>query len=150
MTRTIRQYCNANPAPKHHQKAGEKVAISSPPLSAGWAWNPDKETTRALSRGTRKIRKAKLAAQNPEMEDSKMATKKAKGKKSTKKTTAKKVAKKTTSNLTPLKKICQDLKIDPKLARRKLRAANLKGHDTQSRWEFTQAQVKKAKEILAA
>ncbi len=79
-----------------------------------------------------------------------MATKKAKGKKSTKKTSAKKVTKKTASNLVPLKKICQELEIDPRMARRKLRAADLAGHDSSSRWEFTPAQAKKAKEILAA
>lgn len=158
----IRRYCNNNPVQRKHQKAGEKVAVSSPPLSTGWAWNPTKEDQQQINRGNRRFRKAKKLKEmkdNPETEDSVMATKKAKGtkaskkkvskKKSAKKVSAKKVSKKT-SNLVPLKKICQELKIDPKMARRKLRAADLKGHDSSSRWEFTQAQAKKAKEILAA
>ena len=81
----------------------------------------------------------------------KTGTKKKAAKKVTRKTTAKKVAKKTTtSNRIPLKRICQELKIDDRMARRKLRAANLKGHDPKARWEFTEAQAKKAKELLAA
>ena len=81
-----------------------------------------------------------------------MATKKAKGKKSTKKVTAKKVTAKkvTASNLTPLKKICQKLKLDPKMARRKLRAEGVKGHDAKARWEFTAVQPKKVTAILSA
>lgn len=88
-----------------------------------------------------------------------MATKKAQSKKRpTRKSTAKKVSKKTTAkkvtkktgNRVPLKKVCQKLKIDPKMARRKLRAAGFSGHDPKSRWEFTPAQAKKAEALLAS
>jgi len=159
MARTLKHYLASHPAPNRHQKAGEKTAVKRDPMSTGWAWKPDEKTQQALARGARKIRKAKLAALNPEMEDSKMATKKANAKTSkkrsskkvSKKRASKKVtAKKVTGNRVPLKKICQKLKIDPKMARRKLRAADLKGHDSQSRWEFTPAQAKKAEEILRA
>lgn len=161
MARTLKSYLASHPAPNRHQKAGEKTAVKRNPMSAGWAWKPDAATKRALSRGSRKIAKAKRAALNPEEMENEMATsKKASAKKKrtskkkvrrvSKKKTAKKVAKKTTGNRIPLKKICQELKIEPKMARRKLRAANLSGHDSQSRWEFTAAQAKKAKEILAA
>lgn len=155
MARTLKNYLASHPAPKRHQKAGEKTAVRRNPMSAGWAWKPDGKTKRALARGNRKMAAARRAALNPETEDSTVATKKASKKRTTKKASTKKgarrVAKKVTkTNRVPLKKICQDLKIDPKLARRKLRAADLKGHDPKSRWEFTPAQAKKAKEILAA
>jgi hypothetical protein len=154
MARTIRQYCNSNPAPVHHQKAGEKVACSAPPLSAGWAWNPDEETRKAIARGNRLFRKAKKAKDEAKLEEAKMATnktsKKKVSKKVAKKKVVKKVVKKTTGNTVSLKAICTELKVDPKVARRKLRAAGLKGHDAKSRWEFTQAQAKKARELLAA
>jgi hypothetical protein len=128
------------------------------PISAGWAWKPDATTEAALRRGASKLRRAK--AHNNE--EAKMATKKATAKKtSTRKTSAKKVSKKgtakkvtakkaTNGNRIPLKKICQELKIDPKLARRKLRSADLAGHDAKARWDFTPAQAKKAKEVLSA
>jgi hypothetical protein len=83
--------------------------------------------------------------------------------KSTKKVSAKKVSKKVSkkvatkvaagkkeSNLVPLKKICQELKVDPKMARRTLRAEGIKGHDPKARWEFSAAEAKKVREILAA
>lgn len=155
MSDTIRQYCNANPVQRHHQKAGEKVAVARPPISAGWAWNPDEKTKAALARGSRKIRKAKLAALNPQDEETPMATKKATSKKRTTKKTARKVEKKTTdksNGLMPLKKLCATLKIDTRLARRKLRAntAMAKIHAAKGRWEFTAAQAKKAKAVLSA
>jgi hypothetical protein len=158
--RTISDYCASNPVPQSHQKAGEKTAMKRDPMSAGWAWNPPEDVERALKRGARKIRKAKAA----ELEEAKMATnksaskkkvtKKAKAKKaSTRKApakkVAKKVAKKTTGNRIPLKKLCQELKLDPKMARRKLRAAGLSGHDPKARWDFTAAQATKAKAILS-
>jgi len=162
MPKSIRQYCSSNPVERHHQKAGEKVATrSSNPMSAGWAWNPDEETTRQIAASQRKMRKLKKA--KLEMEgDTPMATKKAAAKKTTtkkttakkttKKTTAKKVASKKTSNLIPLKKICQELKLDPKMARRTLRDSKpmMKIHDAKGRWEFTEAQAKKVKEVLSA
>ncbi len=150
MARTIRQYTKAHPVQRHHQKAGEKVATRSPnPMSAGWAWNPDKITQRQISASARKMRQLKKAKLESEMGDAEMATKKSK---TSKKTTAKKVAKKTTSNLIPLKKICQDLKLDPKMARRTLRSSKpmMKIHDAKGRWEFTDAQAKKVRAVLKA
>lgn len=156
----IRKYCNSHPVQRHHQKAGEKTAIKRDPMSTGWAWNPDEETRKAISRGNRKIAKLKRQKLNDEMESTKMATKKAKGKttrKSTKKVAAKKgtakkvtkkVAKKTATNRIPLKRLCSKLNLDPKMARRTLRAAGLAGHDPKARWEFTEAQAKKAEALL--
>jgi hypothetical protein len=59
-------------------------------------------------------------------------------------------AKRTTGDGTPLKAICSALKIEPRLARRKLRAANLAFHGAKERWSFTDAQAAKVKEILRA
>lgn len=151
--RTIREYCASNPAPTHHQKAGEKTAVKRNPLSGGWAWKPDDSTRKALKRGTRKFKKAKDAEHQRIMEEAKMATAKSKRKTSKKrgaKKVSKKVAAKKANGAIPLKKICQQLKLDPKMARRKLRAAGLRGHDPKARWEFTPAQAKKAKAVLQA
>jgi len=149
--RTIHEYCATNPAPTRHRKAGEKTAVRRNPLSAGWAWKPDDKTAKALKRGTRKIRKAKDAEHQRIMEEAKMATAKRKSsKKVSKKTSAKKVTRKKANGLIPLKKICQQLKLDPKMARRKLRAEGVKGHSAKSRWEFTAAQAKRAKAVLQA
>lgn len=149
--RTISEYCSANPAPTRHRKAGEKTAVRRNPLSGGWAWKPDEKTAKALKRGTRKIRKAKEAEHQRIMEKAKMATtsKRKSSKKVSKKTSAKKVAAKA-NGMIPLKRICQQLKLDPKMARRKLRAEGVKGHDSKSRWEFTAAQAKRAKAVLQA
>lgn len=161
MADNIRDYCNSHPVPKHHQKAGEKTAIKRDPMSAGWAWNPDEATRKALARGNRKIAKAKRQKLNDEMESTKMATKKAKGK-TTRKTSTKKVAKKVSkkvakkvatkkaSNRIPLKRLCSKLNLDPKMARRTLRAAGMAGHDPKARWEFTETQAKKAEALLKA
>jgi len=162
MPNDIRNYCASHPVPKSHQKAGEKTAMKRDPMSAGWAWKPDAATKRALSRGNRKMAKARRASLD-EMESTTMATKKATSKKrptrkarktTTKKRPAKKVAKKVAtkkaSNRIPLKKLCSKLDIDPKMARRKLRAAGLAGHDPKSRWEFTATQAKKAEAVLSA
>jgi hypothetical protein len=161
MADNIRDYCNSHPVQRHHQKAGEKTAIKRNPMSAGWAWNPDEETKKALSRGNRKIAKLKRQQRNDEMESTKMATKKAKGK-TTRKTSTKKVAKKVSkkvakkvatkkaSNRIPLKRLCSKLNLDPKMARRTLRAAGMSGHDPKARWEFTEAQAKKAEALLKA
>lgn len=155
MARTIRNYCNAHPVQRHHQKAGEKVAVSSPPLSVGWAWNPDEKTRKQIAAGNRRYRKAVLASKERELEETQMATSKSKtGKKASTKKTAKKVAKKVEkrSGLTPLKALCKTLRIDPRLARRVLRAdkAMVKVHEAKGRWEFTEAQAKKAKAVLTA
>ncbi len=153
MARTIQQYLTKNPlARKRHM---QKTATAEKIVNVGWAWNPDEETKRALARGNRKIRKAKLDSQTQNEEETQMSTSKATKKvtkKVTKKTTAKKVGKKKASNLVPLKKLCSVLKIDTKLARRKLRAdkAMAKIHATKGRWEFTDAQAKQARKVLAA
>ena len=150
--RTIGDYCRAHPVGRHHQKAGEKTATKRDPMSAGWAWNPDDETRKAIARGNRRLRKAKAA----QLEGAKMATKKASSKKGSRKA-AKKVTKKVAakSNLIPLKKVCQKVKgtnKDPKMARRALRADKTmsKIHAAKGRWEFTAAQAKKAQAFLSA
>ena len=109
-----------------------------------------------------------------EKEDAKMAKadskkaaakKKAEAKKTGKKKVVKKVtvkkvtAKKSTtgtvktkskdSNLLPLKRILP-ADMDAKLARKKLRAAGIKGHDPKARWEFTEAGAEAALKILKA
>jgi hypothetical protein len=49
-----------------------------------------------------------------------------------------------------LKTICAKLDIEPRLARRKLRNAELSFHDKRDRWNFTTAQAAKVQEILSA
>jgi hypothetical protein len=49
-----------------------------------------------------------------------------------------------------LKTICAKLDIEPRLARRKLRNAELAFHDHRDRWNFTKAQAEKVTEILRA
>lgn len=55
---------------------------------------------------------------------------------------------KKTSERTPLKKICAGLKLDPKTARRVLRSRKLGFHDLGNRWELTDSQAKRVKEVL--
>jgi hypothetical protein len=61
-----------------------------------------------------------------------------------------KLVKKASGEGIPLKTICAKLKIEPRLARRKLRAADLAFHSKRERWNFTAAQAAKATEILRA
>lgn len=61
-----------------------------------------------------------------------------------------KLVKKAPTDGTPLKSICAKLRIEPRLARRKLRAANLAFHDKRDRWTFTPAQAAKVTELLKA
>lgn len=61
-----------------------------------------------------------------------------------------KLVKKSDANGVALKTICAKLKIEPRLARRKLRAAELAFHGKRERWVFTPAQAAKATEILRA
>ena len=118
--------------------------------SLGWAWNPPSGVTSALKRGSEKIRIGELREHHrimgttmPEEEETKM-TKKV-SKKSTKKTPVSKkktaVKKADTAKAEdgkiPLKKICGQLGIEPRLARRKLRNAELSFHDSRNRWAFT-------------
>lgn len=49
---------------------------------------------------------------------------------------------------TPLKTICASLRIEPKAARRKLRAAGLSFHAARERWTFTESQAARVREIL--
>lgn len=67
-----------------------------------------------------------------------------------KKSSAKLVTKSTASDGIALKSICSALKIEPRLARRKLRAAKLAFHGARERWTFNAAQATKVKEILRA
>lgn len=72
-----------------------------------------------------------------------------------KKTPAPKAVKKaapstaTTPGKIALKTLCQELKLDPKAARVKLRRAKLGFHDATNRWEFTATQADKVREVLA-
>lgn len=59
-------------------------------------------------------------------------------------------APKTTNERTPLKKVCGPLKIDPKTARRVLRKQSLAFHDLGNRWDLTDHQVQRVKEVLRA
>jgi hypothetical protein len=61
-----------------------------------------------------------------------------------------KLVKQASGDRIPLKSLCAKLKIEPRLARRKLRAAELSFHDKRDRWNFTAAQAAKATEILRA
>ena len=79
----------------------------------------------------------------------KKAAKKSAAAKPAAKSTAK-LVKKAPTDGTPLKTICAKLKIEPRLARRKLRAADLAFHGKRERWVFTPAQAAKATEILRA
>lgn len=55
---------------------------------------------------------------------------------------------KTEDGKIPLKAICAKIGKDPKMARRKLRNADLSFHDARDRWNFTKVQAEKVKEIL--
>lgn len=61
-----------------------------------------------------------------------------------------KLVKKTDGDRIALKSICSRKKIEPRLARRKLRAAGLAFHDPRDRWTFTKAQAARVEEILSA
>lgn len=140
----IRKYCLRNPVPK--EKAGPRTAVRRNPLSAGWAWSPDDSTTQAISRGQRKVARAKRRLLQSNNEDITMAT-------ATKKTVTKKtVAKKSPAKKAAAKK-SQTLKqilpdgYDPRKARRILRKSDL-AKEMGERWEFTPAQRDKALELL--
>lgn len=65
-----------------------------------------------------------------------------------KKSSAKLVTKAATTDGIALKTICAKLKIEPKLARRRLRAAKLAWHDPKSRWNLTAKQATQVTELL--
>lgn len=71
-------------------------------------------------------------------------------KKVSKKAAPAKVAKKSTGEGIALKTLLGKVKMEGKLARRKLRAAGLSFHDPKARWTFTPAQAEKALEVLRA
>lgn len=107
---------------------------------AGWAWQPDEATQRAIARGNRTVARHKRKF---DKEVNTMATRK--------KTTKRKVAaapKRAGAKVIPLKELIRNSDLDPKIARRRLRAADIQGHDPKARWEFTPSQAKKAKEAL--
>jgi hypothetical protein len=90
------------------------------------------------------------ATEAPAVSAAKPARKPAKKAAKQAKPTAKLVKKADPKDGTPLKSICAKLRIEPRLARRKLRAANLAFHGKRERWTFTPAQAAKATEILRA
>lgn len=55
---------------------------------------------------------------------------------------------KRTDGLIPLKSICSALRVEPKLARRKLRAAKLSFHTLTERWVMTEAQAAKVRLVI--
>lgn len=66
-----------------------------------------------------------------------------------KKSSAKLVTKAATSDGIALKTICAKLKVEPKLARRKLRAAKFPWHDPKSRWNLTAKQAQQVTALLS-
>jgi hypothetical protein len=140
-----------------------------------WSWLPDANTIRRIADGNRKCRRFELppnrieemkmesanpvngSAVNNEVAAAKFAGKPAKAvkkavRKVVKKVVAKKAAKVVDANLIPLKTLCKDLDIDPRLARRKLRKAKISGHSERNRWSFKKGspQLDKARECLKA
>lgn len=73
---------------------------------------------------------------------------------SKKKTQLRASAEESTGKLIPLKKICEELDLDPKATRVKLRRMIDKGeidwHDPNSRWEFSPKRAKEVRSLLSA
>lgn len=115
--------------------------------SLSWSWKPDSNTANRIKDGNRKMRRPELPPNR--IEESIMAD-------STAKKGPKKVAKtngaKPVSDGVALKVLCKELKVDPRLARRKLRKAEISGHDARDRWTFKpgSSALTKAREVLAA
>lgn len=61
---------------------------------------------------------------------------------------AKRAARRVPAEKTALKSLCSQLRIEPKVARRKLRAAKFSWHGSRERWVMTPAQLERAREIL--
>lgn len=128
-----------------------------------WAWKPDNTTVVSLRNGNRKLRIAHPEVPPHQREEYirqeklKMATEAAK--KSPKKL-VRKVSKKTDraagpavdKDSVPLKALCQEMKLDPRAARRVLRKAKISGHDSRDRWTFKKGSsaLDKAREALSA
>lgn len=68
----------------------------------------------------------------------------------TERKTPRKIVKATKADRSPLKRICAVLKIDTKTARRVLRKEKLSFHTLGHRWDLTDVQVKRVKEVLRA
>lgn len=85
------------------------------------------------------------AAAKPARKPAKKAEKKTAVKKS-----GAKLVKQADGDRVALKTLCSQLKIEPRAARRKLRAAELSFHDHRDRWNFTPKQAEKVKEVLRA
>lgn len=137
-----------------------------------WSWKPDSNTRTRIKNGNRKVRRPELSPQRVEemkmrnettessvtaaAEDNPKSTRKSTDKKAVRKTVKKVAAKKTVSqsdsNMVPLKSICKQLDVEPRLARRKLRKAKIAGHGERDRWLFRKdsPQLEKAKEALRA
>jgi hypothetical protein len=115
--------------------------------SLSWSWKPDSNTVLRIRDGNRKMRRPEVPPNR--IKEIEMAE--ANSSNAPKKV-AKKVSIKSTDGLVPLKKICADLKIDPRMARRKLRSAKITGHDARDRWNFKKGSnaYDKAREVLAA
>jgi hypothetical protein len=113
--------------------------------SLSWSWKPDNNTVNRIRDGNRKSRRPELSPQR--IEEMNMATVT-----TAKKTAPKKVSTKSTDGLIPLKTLCKDLEIDPRMARRKLRKAKISGHDARDRWSFKKGSPSydKAREALQA
>lgn len=134
----------------------ETVQPKASDLSLGWAWRPEKAVRAALSRGVTKLRKQGGAdSTDVTLKEKEMATKSAsrsskKTAPSHKKTPIRKVS---SGVLIPLKKICQDLDLDPKASRVKLRRLTRNGdldikEIGEGRWEFTPPQAKEVRARL--
>lgn len=115
--------------------------------SLHWSWRPDHETVEGIKRGNRKFRRPEVPP-NRINEVIEMAAKKV----TTKATKTNGSAPATKGDGVALKTLCQQLKIDPRMARRKLRKADISGHDARDRWTFKPGStaLTKAREVLAA
>jgi len=136
--------------------------------SHNWAWRPDLTTRKALHDGNLKTKRFEMPPKRiEEMQmflntvaassstPRRVSKKPAKGvpTKVVKKVSAKTAAPKAEvdSGIIPLKALCRELGVDPRLARRKLRRASISGHDPRNRWSFKKdsAVLSKAREVLS-
>lgn len=142
--------------------------------SLGWAFRPDAKTLSSLARGRAKFKEhPELGSDKPhegglvqEAIEKEKASLRPSVKTKRRKKMAKKIGKSASKKKTvqaapasdgktiPLKKICEGLDIEPKAARVKLRRLIAKGeikfHETSQRWEFSPAQAKQVRQLLAA
>ena len=109
-------------------------------MSAGWAWNPDSDTSKAIARGKRKHTRGTRRRHKAIMEETTMAKRKTKS--------AKAATNGATKGKVALKAILPK-GMEAKKARRILRKSGLP-HELGGRWEFTKVQATKAKAELNA